>query len=317
MTESEFQEFIITIGYRYNEKTKTAFNSFEGFHALIRFSEQENRYALTMSAGANNSADAAEAVKRIKEFYEEHKNYIIKAEFKKRSINIYVKMTVDSQTDKEELKEAARFIIELCKSEKIVPVCKVCGRHRETGVYIIGKEMCAVCSRCINRKRRQYVHRRNVFEKKKQNMPAGIVGALFGGALGAAVYILIYQLLPTYGAAAAAIVVLSYMGFVVTGSRATKKSAVICTALSVVIFVLAEYAAVVANMAIIIERNGGGIAVSEAITVINNSIFVDGSYLVPILVDLGVGVGVMIVVGVAYFLKRKYTRPLKISDNLL
>ena len=48
MTESEFQEFMITVGYRYNEKTKTAFNSFEGFRNLIVFNEKENRYSLAL-----------------------------------------------------------------------------------------------------------------------------------------------------------------------------------------------------------------------------------------------------------------------------
>ena len=44
MTESEFQEFMITVGYRYNEKTKSAFNSFEGFKTIIEFSQKDNKY---------------------------------------------------------------------------------------------------------------------------------------------------------------------------------------------------------------------------------------------------------------------------------
>ena len=54
MTESEFQEFMITVGYRYNEKTRCAFNSFEGFKTIISFSQKENKYSLRVKAGTDD-----------------------------------------------------------------------------------------------------------------------------------------------------------------------------------------------------------------------------------------------------------------------
>ncbi len=316
MTESEFQEFIITIGYRYNEKSKTAFNSFEGFHAMIRFHSDENRYILSMSAGAIGASEAASVSAQIKDFHTAHKNYVIKSGYSKKTVQLVLKMTVDSEIDKEELKALAKFIIELCKSGKIVPICKVCSRKRDTGLYVVGRTLTPICDKCIVRKRRQYEHRKNLFIKKKQNMPAGLFGAVFGAVLGSMLYILLYQFLPNFGVGSAMIVALSFGGFVVTGSRATKKSAVICTVLSILIFVAAEYLALVTNMAILIEHAGGGIAVSEAIQSTNDSLINNG-YIFPVLLDLGIGVVVMVAVGVLYFLKRKYTRPLKISKNVL
>lgn len=147
-------------------------------------------------------------------------------------------------------------------------------------------------------------------------MPGGLVGASFGAVLGAVVYILVYQFIPMYGAGSGMIISLSFAGFVVTGRRATRKSAVICTILSVLIFAAAEYAAIVANMAILIERQGGGIALSEAIDATNSG-FGDSYYTGSVLLDMGIGIAVMVIIGIAYFLKRKYTRPLKISKNIL
>lgn len=316
MTESEFQEFMITVGYRYNEKSKTAFNSFEGFKTLIEFLEKDSKYMLTLSAGTSGSVRRSEAENKLKEFAEEHKSHIIKWKHTDKSIKIILKMTIDSDIDKEELKKLVHFMTELMKSGCIVPLCKVCARQRKTGLYVIGKELSAVCDPCINRKRRQYEIRKNKFIKKKQYMAGGIIGALFGAGLGACIYIFLYQLIPTYGLGGVLIIVLSFTGFVVTGKRATKKSAVICGIISVIVFLLAEYTAMVANMAVLIERAGGGIAVSEAMEVINSS-FGDITSMSPIIWDTIIGIILMSATGFLYFLKRKYTRPLKISKNIL
>ena len=74
--------------------------------------------------------------------------------------------------------------------------------------------------------------------------------------------------------------------------------------------------ALVAGMSILIEHEGGGIAVTEAMEMTNISL-TDISYLKAILLEIAVGSAVMIAVGVVYFLKRMLTRPLKISKNIL
>lgn len=316
MTESEFQEFIITIGYRYCEKAKTAFNSFDNFHTRIEFNEKENRYNFLLSADSKKQGYIEEIVNSLKEFSSEHKNNITKAFYKGKIINVSLKMTIDSDIDKDELKQTAKFIMDLCKSGKIKPICQVCSRENETGLYIVGRKVVPMCNSCIEKKRRQYEHRKNIFELKKQNMYAGIAGAVFGALFGASIYVLLYQIIPLFGLAAIFIIVFSFIGFVVTGQRATRKSAVICIFISAVTLIIAEYAAIIANMAILIEQKGGGIAVSEAIEATNMSLL-DIDYMLSVLLDIAVGIILIIVIGVIYFLKRKYTRPLKISENIL
>lgn len=313
MTESEFQEFLITIGYRYNKKSKSAFNSFEGFHTIIGFSEKENRYSLSLSAAAN---DTSGLMTRLNDFAAENKSYITKAVYKDKRIRLTIKMTIDSDIDKEHLKEVAKFMMELCKSEILTPVCRVCARNRKTGLYVVGRELMPICDNCIVRKRRQYEKRRDMFIKKKQNMPAGIFGAVFGAMLGASLYVLLYQWNACFGIFGGIIAPLAFGGFVVTGKRATKLSAVICEVISFITFVFAEYLALIASMSILIENEGGGIAVTEAIEVTNESLS-DESYLYTILLEIAVGTAIMVIIGVAYFLKRKYTRPLRISKNIL
>ena len=112
------------------------------------------------------------------------------------------------------------------------------------------------------------------------------------------------------------IIVPSFIGFVITGRRATVQSAVVCAIISWLIYILAEYAAIVANMAVLIEREGGGIAVSEAMQVINAS-FIDNSYLMPIVNEIVLSTVFMVMTGGIYFLKRSLTRPFKISKNIL
>ena len=313
MTEGEFQEFLITVGYRYNAKSKSGFNTFEGFHTIVQFLTDENRYSFILGAATD---DLQELNERLRTFSSENKRFVTKAKYKDKRIRINIKMTVDSEIDKESLKEAARFFTELCKSGVIRPVCSVCSRNRKTGVYIVGTELMPICEKCIVRKRKQYERRRDMFEKKKQNMPAGIAGALFGAALGRSVYILLYQFAQFYGIWAGIIVTCVFAGYVVAGKRATKLSAIICEVIAFLAFMFAEYCALVANMAILIERNGGGIVVTEAIESINSSFFTF-SILNDVILEIIIGTAVMAVIGIIYFVKRMTTRPLKISKNLL
>lgn len=316
MTEGEFQEFLIKVGYRYNKKSKTAFNSFEGFHTLICFLEKEKRYHVQLDAFAD---DKPALEKMLRDFSSEGKDYVTKAVCKNRIIEISIKMTVDSQIDREHLEQLARFMTTLYKSGTIRPLCRVCGRGRKTGLYVIGQELTPVCENCITRKRRLYERRVDLFEKKQQNMPAGIAGALFGAMLGASLYVLLYQLWTGLGIYAALIMLGAFAGFVAAGNRATKKSAVVCYILSVIVFIITEYTAIVTALAIQIEREGGGIAVAEAMQVTNTYLTDTAylSYIWTIFLELGIGIAVMALIGLGYYLKRRYTRPLKISKNVL
>ncbi len=314
MTESEFQEFMITVGYRYNEKTRCAFNSFEGFKTIISFSQKENKYSLRVKAGTD---DLPVLKQKLKNYADKHKNYVTKAKYADRYIKINVKMTIDSEIDRSELKQLVHFMTEMFKSGMLRPLCAVCSRDRKTGLYVVGTELLAVCDKCLARKQRQYEIRKNKFITKKQNMPLGLAGAVFGAALGASIYILLYQFIPYIDMAGGVIIIIpSFIGFVVTGKRATVRSAVICAVLSWLVYLVAEYAAIVASMAILIERAGGGIAVSEAMDVINASL-ADMQYLMPVINNMIIGSVLMMLTGGIYFLKRNFTRPFKISGNIL
>ncbi len=325
MTESEFQECIITMGYRYNEKSKTAFNTFEGFHNLINFGGAESRYLMRLECGLAEGVQPDEVEELLRQFHSEFKESVSHTALKRRYIVIELKKTIDSGIDRESLKTLVHFITELCKSGKIIPLCRVCGRSRKTGVYIVGTEAMPICDACVVRKRRLYEKRRDLFEKKKQHMAGGLAGAVFGAMLGAMIYILMYQLTPQFiynnipgarGTWSIFIVILSFCGFVVTGRRATKKSGVICSIISVLIFAVSEYAAMVLETAIYIEREGGGIAVSESIGITNSGLM-DASAAATLLPEVSIGIIVILAAGAVYFLKRALTRPMKISGNLL
>lgn len=313
MTEGEFQEFLITIGYRYNGKSKSGFNTFEGFHTIATYPAKESRYTFVLGAAVH---DMQKLSAKLRKFLTENKEFVTRADYKDKRIRVHVRQTVDSEIDKEHLKETARFFTELCKSGIMHPVCRVCARDRKTGIYIVGTELVPICEKCIVKKRRQYEIRRDMFIKKKQNMTAGIAGALFGAALGSSVYILLYQFAQFYGLWAGIIVSCVFAGFVIAGKRATRLSAVICEVIAFIAFLFAEYLALIANMAILIERNGGGIVVTEAIESTNAS-FMTFSILNGIVLELIIGTALMAVIGVLYFFKRALTRPLKISKNLL
>ena len=153
MTESEFHEFMITVGYRYESKSKSAFNSFEGFKTIIEFNQKDNRYSLRVKAGTD---DLSLLKQKLKDYSDSHKNHVMKAKYADKYIKINIRMTIDSEIDKNELKQLVHFMTELFKSGMLVPLCSVCARNRKTGLYIVGKELLAVCDKCLARKQRQY-----------------------------------------------------------------------------------------------------------------------------------------------------------------
>ena len=119
------------------------------------------------------SKSMAGILEELRQFQSEHKKSVLRVGFKRRQITVEMKMTIDSDIDKEELKALVHLMTVLCKSDKLVPLCGVCGRQRKTGVYIVGREMVPICDACVSRKRRLYEKRRDLFEKKRQNMAAG------------------------------------------------------------------------------------------------------------------------------------------------
>ncbi len=313
MTEGEFQEFIITVGYRYHAKTKEAFNTLEGFHTVVAFDEPGGKYSFVLRASAEN---LPELLKMLSDFSSHHKDFIGRIGWKDRRVFVTVKMTIDSDIDRESLRETVRFFTTLCKSGALAPICAVCSGSFETGLYVVGTGIVPMCAKCLHKKQLQYEKRRDAFEKKQQHLPAGLAGALFGAALGASLYVLLYQFGALFGLWSCLIAVFSFSGFVVCGQRATRKSAVLTALISLLAFAAAEYAALVAAMSIQIERDGGGIAVTEAIRA-TNECFLDGGFLTSILIEIAAGAAAIAAVGGLYFLKRSMTRPLKISRNLL
>lgn len=313
LTESEFQEFIITVGYRYNKKSRSAFNSFEGFRTVIEFREADKRYLFNLFAGTEKSTQLKEILDK---FSSESKSFVTHCRYKHDKLRISVRMTVDSEIDRENLKKIVHFLTELFKSELIYPVCGSCLRKKDTGLYVIGTDLLPVCATCLERKRRIYIRRRDNFEKKKQSMPGGIAGSVFGAMLGSMIYIFLYQLIPQCWYASGLLAFLCYAGFVVAGQRATRKSAVISTIIAIAAFAEAEYAALIVNTAVLIESEGGGIAVGEAIAATNSG-FSDNGTLMMFIFELAAGAVVILFTGAMYFLKRSLTRPLKMSKNVL
>ena len=127
---------------------------------------------------------------------------------------------------------------------------------------------------------------------------------------------LLYQYINLYGITAAAIPVLTFSGFVVVGGRATKLSGVICALISALVFAAAEYVSMIVQTAVDIERDGGGIEIARSADIINLSLR-EPETLQMYLPETLVGIGLILVIGTAYFIKRKLTRPMRVSKNLL
>ena len=214
-------------GLRYDETNRVIYGQKDGYDLLIYAEDKSYPYVMTIDTSARRSSggltkeESKELVKSCKGLTGvESDGNLVKAK-------MFLRAGAKQETLIETLRESISAFTTFLTNKGYTPCCSVCGQNVEVSGFKAGLSYMHLCPVCEGQMRNNVA---NVAEKQRvrDNVPAGIVGALVGSLLGVAVIILFGQM--GYVAAVSG-VVMAYAclkGYELLGKNLTIKGVVIC-----------------------------------------------------------------------------------------
>lgn len=303
MTESEFEEFIITLGMKYYAPDSTAYGYVEGFQMILRFLERQRRYVLLIGAGSENDTQKLNSL--LHKFAADRKSKVVYAQFEENTIQVCIKMTVDSEIDRLSIKDSIGAVFCFCKELEVSSLCKYCGKQKKSQFYTIGGDFDAMCEECFNLKSSS-ADKKLKKKNRKQKFGFGLIGALIGAFVGVNAYILLYVLGFKIGLGGIIIILAALFGFALLGKRHNKKSVIVCMGVSWFFLLLAEYISNIATFALDVYNLGGSWAIGEAVAWVNTHLLLPEVYN-EILKNIAVGTFLILIFGAVFAMLYKAT----------
>lgn len=304
MTESEFEEFVITLGMQYYKPDNAAYGRIDGFETILRFSERQGRYIFLVGAGAEERDNEQELNAQLNRLAAAN-NKIFLARFENHTIQVDMKMTINSEIDRGTIKESISKVFGFCKDLKILPFCKYCGQQKKTGFFTLGGAFDAMCEDCFNIKSPildKKLKRRN----QKPRFGRGLLGSIAALILSTIIYIVLYLFNIRMGLGSIILVIAALFAFVLFGKRHTAKSILACMVLSWLFLLAAEYISYVAEFSKDLSVPYADMfwAVDEAIRFVHTHILTSAVYGI-MLVNIAIGTGLIAVFGALFALGYK------------
>lgn len=223
-------------GLVFDAKNGVIYGQRSGFDVLVYAAD--GRYPYLITAALSVSRDGGCLDKDAwKGFVKEHKPV---QSVKNEGNVLHMVLSATSNQQKfcgnfiESLDALASFLV----ANGYVNCCQMCGQSVETGVYCVGNGYAHLCSSCAARVSQDIHIAGQQKKQKKDNIPAGAVGALAGSLLGVLCIVLIGQL--GYVAAISGIImaICTLKGYELLGGKLSTAGIVIsCVLMAVMTYV--------------------------------------------------------------------------------
>lgn len=309
MTESEFEEFVITLGMQYYKPDSTAYGRIDGFETLLRFSQRQGRYIFQVGMGAEQKDNEQKLNTQLNQLASAN-NKILLARFENHALQVDMKMTVNSKIDRGTIKDSMGAVFGFCKDLKMLPFCKYCGQQKKTGFFTLGGVFDAMCNECFDIKSPvldEKLKRRN----QDSRFWRGFLGSILALLLGTVLYVCLYLLGVPWGFGSIILITAAMFGFMPFGKRHTRKSVVVCMIFSWLFLLAAEYVSYAAEFVRELSNADMDLfwASNEAIQWLNTHIFTPSVY-GDMLLNIGVGTAWILLLGAVFALGYKaYCKP--------
>ncbi len=182
--KTQFEE----MGFRYDELSGTGYKSINGVAYTVMLMPAKEQLVLTAYCVIHNSEMQTHMKNALAQYADNHRNIAMQTEFDGSKIVIVQKMEMMSQligmiTDNI---NAVNYYISQFGG---VPCCARCGRAQETALYIVRTGIVPLCLSCA-RETEVELSKSAVHEAvTTPKYGPGILGAVLGGLIGAAVWV--------------------------------------------------------------------------------------------------------------------------------
>lgn len=239
------------LGLRFDEEHGVIYGERDGYAFRMQpyqvNATNTNNDMVAVSVGINNDGTKI-ALDDSKPLKKEHKQ-IFGIIQEKNTITMILKRCTNQEKLQNNMQECLPAFLAFLKSKGLVNGCELCGEAKSTECCYLTesvKYLCEDCYASVSQRTEELMNG----TKKKENIIAGIVGALLGSLLGVVSIILLSQL--GYVAAVSGVImaVCTLSGYEILGGKLTKRGIVI----SAVIMIVMTYVGDRLDWAIMIAR---------------------------------------------------------------
>lgn len=195
----------------------------------------KNGYEVTVTRLENNITNVSVSVSRtgempdnneIKMFVKQHKN-LANYSMAGHKITFTIRANMGKGKRVSDTVEAIAVITDFLKANGYENCCQECGTISTTDSYIISGTPKLSCSSCFAKAANQVDAKNESAKMKKENVVAGVVGALIGSLIGAAAIIIIAKLGYVAWISGVIMGVCTLKGYEILGKKLSKKGVVI------------------------------------------------------------------------------------------
>jgi hypothetical protein len=208
------------------------YNSYEIF--LTQVNSNSYSFIATFSISKNQELPSSEQVKQV---VNDSKN-ISDCAVQGYQVSYTFKGAMTVAKTKEKLVEGLDTVTHFLKENQYQNACQFCGTVEEqVDLYSIGGVPTIACSSCFKKQNEAVAASEREQKQKKENLLAGIVGAVLGSLIGAGIIILLGQLGYVAALSGIAMAICSLKGYEFLGGKLSNKGIIA----SVIIMIIMVY----------------------------------------------------------------------------
>ncbi len=192
--QENYQALAASSAMRYDENQNVIYGQREGYEFLL-IPHQDSRYPymLTIQTAVKNMAGTTLTKAEQKEITKSNKN-ISYITHKGNTISFQLKQINNQEKLRTAITETLNGIVFSLRTKEFYPCCSHCGQNSETSAYRLSTGYVHLCNDCELRLRDQIQLTEQQESQKKENVIAGIVGAVVGSLLGVLCIVILSRL---------------------------------------------------------------------------------------------------------------------------
>lgn len=232
-----FNKLMLPNNFSVNQELQAAYGKMDQYHVVLQNVAAQNQLVIHYEI-AETSAEMGQAVRAFLASFSSARPHVNFATYQNNRLDVSI--GTKGKELGNQLKEAMIAVTDYLVENHAEECCSFCGALGAdmNGIYQLDEQVEIMCADCF---RRQMDQEAAQGKKKKTNLAAGIVGAVFGSLIGVACWVLIYQLGYIAGLTGFVMMVCCMKGFELLGGRLSRAGVIVSILISIVMLFAAEY----------------------------------------------------------------------------